>query len=98
MIEGTCHHCGSNLQFDEKVFRNDTCPNCGSDLYCCLNCVEYDESYPNQCRETQAERVLFKDHRNFCEYFKLKKGSSDGRGLDKAAEAKKQLEALFKKK
>ncbi len=50
--KGFCHHCGKELEYQEKVFRNDTCQSCGSDLYCCLNCADYDESYGNQCRET----------------------------------------------
>lgn len=98
MTEGLCHHCGGKLEFEEKVFRNDTCPACGSDVYCCLNCNDYDESYPNQCRETEAERVLLKDHRNFCEYFEIAKRGGSQLGKQKAELAKKKLEELFKKK
>jgi hypothetical protein len=97
MLEGNCHHCGDGLQYSEKVFRNDTCPSCGSDVYCCMNCLEFEESYPNQCKEPQAERAILKDHRNFCEYFALSKGRQSSRGAEKAAEARKKLEALFKK-
>lgn len=97
MKKGFCHHCGKELTYQEKVFRNDTCPGCGSDVYCCLNCRDYDESASNQCREPQAERVTVKDRRNFCEYFTLKEGQSASRSADKAAEARKKLEALFKK-
>jgi hypothetical protein len=95
--KGFCHHCGKELEYQEKVFRNDTCAGCGSDLYCCLNCVDHDESCANQCREPQAERVTVKDRRNFCDYFRLKEGRSATRSADKAAEARRKLEALFKK-
>lgn len=97
MKKGFCHHCGHALEIAEKVFRNDTCPACGSDLYCCLNCVDYDTSAHNECREPQVERVSVKDRRNFCEYFKLKEGAPTSKAADKAAEARRKLEALFKK-
>jgi len=97
MKKGFCHHCGESLEFQEKVFRNDTCRNCGSDVYCCLNCSEYDESAANQCREPQAEEVSVKDRRNFCEYFKLDEKTRSASARDKAEEARRKLEALFKK-
>jgi hypothetical protein len=98
MKSGFCHHCGASLEFVERVFRNDTCKACGSDVHCCLNCSEYDESAPNQCREPQAERVTVKDRRNFCEYFNLRRGRGSSAAADKAAAARKKLEGLFKKK
>ncbi|MDA8408420.1 MAG: hypothetical protein M0T73_16385 [Deltaproteobacteria bacterium] len=97
MKRGFCHHCGESLEFAEKVFRNDTCPGCGSDVYCCLNCAEYDETVSNQCVEPQSEKVSVKDRRNFCDYFDLSAKKSLGSARDKAAEAKRKLEALFRK-
>ncbi len=97
MKKGSCHHCGNPLEFVERVFRSDTCSKCGSDVYCCLNCSNYDEAAHNQCREPQAEKVSVKDRRNFCEYFTLSEGPSSSKAADKAAEARKKLEALFKK-
>ena len=97
MKEGSCYHCGETLRFDEKVFRNDTCKKCGSDVHCCLNCTDYDESAPNQCREPQAEKVSVKDRRNFCDYFRLREGKFRSGAADKAAEARRKLEALFGK-
>ena len=97
MKEGACHHCGKSLEFVEKVFRNDTCPGCGSDVYCCLNCANYDESAPNQCREPQVEKVSVNDRRNFCDYFVLREGPASSTASDKAAEARRKLEDLFKK-
>jgi hypothetical protein len=97
MRKGSCHHCGRPLEFEDKVFRKDTCPGCGSDVYCCLNCVNYDESAHNQCRESQAEKVTVKDRRNFCEYFELREGQALGSAAQKAAEARRKLDALFKK-
>jgi hypothetical protein len=98
MKKGSCHHCGNALEYAERVFRNETCPKCGSDVYCCLNCSNYDESAHNQCREPQAEKVSVKDRRNFCEYFTLREGPGSSKAADKAAEARRKLEALFKKR
>lgn len=97
MKRGFCHHCGESLEFAEKVFRNDTCPGCGSDIYCCLNCYEYDESASDLCKERQSEKVSVKDRRNFCDYFVLSSKEVSGNARNKAAEAKRKLEALFMK-
>jgi hypothetical protein len=97
MMKGSCQHCGRLLEFDDRVFRNDTCPGCGSDVRCCLNCADYDESYANQCKEPQTERVTVKERRNFCEYFSLREGSTTSRKADKAADAKRKLDELFKR-
>lgn len=97
MKKGYCHHCGIEMEFVDKVFRTDTCTNCGVDVRCCLNCSEYDESASDQCREPQSERVTVKDRRNFCDYFSLREGRPGSTTVDKAAEAKRKLEALFKK-
>jgi hypothetical protein len=96
MKKGFCHHCSAVLEFEEKVFRNDTCPSCGSDVYCCLNCAEHDESAPNQCREPQVEKVSVKDRRNFCEYFTLREGQASSNAADRAGKARRKLEELFK--
>jgi hypothetical protein len=97
MQRGSCHHCGRALEFPEKVFRHDTCPGCGSDLYCCLNCRDYDEFASNRCRESQAERNTVKDRRNFCEDFRFREGPASSSAARKAADSRRKLEALFKK-
>jgi hypothetical protein len=97
MKKGFCYRCGAPLEFVEKVFRQDACPSCDADVRCCLNCAEYDESAPDQCREPQIEKVTVKDRANFCEYFTLREGEPPTRRVDKAAEAKRKLEQLFKK-
>lgn len=93
-----CHHCGAIIDFPEKIFRNDTCPFCGSDLYCCLNCAEFSPSHSNQCREPLSERVAVRDRRNFCEYFSPTASGSSATARAKADAARAKLEALFSKK
>jgi hypothetical protein len=50
----------------------------------------------NQCRETQAERVIDKQRANFCEYFSPRKATA-APPPSPAIAARAKLEALFKK-
>ena len=60
-------------------------------------CVEYDTSYPNQCREPTVEEVRKKDEANFCDHFKPKAGAYVARNSAEAERSKSALDALFKK-
>ena len=91
-----CAFCGGAIKLGrEKVSRNDTCPHCGRDLRCCRQCKFYDPHAYNSCREVAAERVVDKERSNFCDYF-VPTGSRK-KSVNKQEEAKKALEALFKK-
>ena len=93
----TCHHCRKKLDTDLKAGRRDTCPFCDADLHVCLNCLFYDPGSYNQCRESQAERVVDKERSNFCDYFNFR-DAVDGESLEeKKQNAQEKLEALFKK-
>ena len=89
-----CHRCGSDVEVEEKISRQDTCLNCGVALYCCLNCRFYDENAYHQCRETETEWVSDKSAANFCDYLQLGTAGTTG-GPDKSADARKKLEELF---
>lgn len=92
-----CFSCQKDVRLEEKVGFRDECAHCGADLHVCLNCRFYDAAAYNECREPQAERVVDKERANFCEYFQP--GTSSGPPVrDAAADAKKKLAALFKKK
>ena len=90
-----CAFCGNKITINGKVMKNDECPNCSRDLRCCKQCKFYDLHAYNDCKEVMAERVVDKERANFCEYFVLR-GSSLGK-VNKGQDAKKALEALFKK-
>ena len=90
-----CHKCRKDIADDFFVGRQTLCPSCGADLHCCLNCSFYEVGAYNDCRESQAERVLDKTRSNFCDFFRFKETgissvSADSNPTDK-------LEALFKK-
>lgn len=90
-----CHSCKQELELEEKVGRQDTCPQCQAYLHCCLNCRFYDPTAYNECREPSAERVVDKEQGNFCDYFEP--GPTVRKSSDQATDAKKALEDLFKK-
>jgi hypothetical protein len=90
-----CWHCGTSLTHLDYG-RQDTCTHCGRPTRVCLNCVFHDRSCNNECRETQADRVVDKERSNFCDYFKPKGGPGSGAPSKDAIKA--AAEALFKKK
>ena len=91
-----CTFCGGSIRLDgRKVSRNDTCPHCGRELRCCRQCKFYDTHAYNSCREVTAERIVDKERSNFCDYF-VPTGSRQ-KSVNKKEEAKRALEALFKK-
>jgi hypothetical protein len=93
----SCFHCGRQIEIKERVGFRDTCRACDRPLHVCLNCEFYDPAYNNQCRETQAERVVDKDRANFCEYFSARTADANPR-LSKAGDVRAKLDDLFKKK
>lgn len=91
-----CHKCKNEINVPKLVGRKDTCPLCQADFRCCLNCRHYDPNYYNQCRESQAERVLDKNRANFCDYFKFKDSASEGMTKGDKDSSRKKLDDLFK--
>ena len=93
-----CFSCGGEIKVVDRIGRSEACSRCGADLHCCRNCKFYDPSAYNECREPQAERVLEKERSNFCDYFEIAAQPYTMKGSDAAAEAKRKLEGLFRKK
>jgi hypothetical protein len=92
---GTCWHCGNTLGALDYG-REDVCPKCGWNTKVCRNCEFYERGAHNDCRESQAERVVDKERSNFCDYFRPRGGpggNAPGRDALKSA-----AEALFGKK
>ncbi|NMC62874.1 MAG: hypothetical protein GYA55_06855 [SAR324 cluster bacterium] len=96
-MELLCFHCGKKIEASGlgNFGRNETCPQCDSDVHVCLNCKHYDEHSYNDCREEQAERVLEKDRRNFCEYFSPRTARISAKSTD-SENTRKKLDDLFK--
>lgn len=94
-----CHACGAPVTVDEPVSRDAECSACRTDLRSCINCRHYDPAYHNQCRETEAEIVVDKQRRNFCEYFSYSREpfASGAVQAKRASDARAKLDALFRK-
>ena len=90
-----CAFCKAEVKIEDSVSRSESCPHCGRALRCCRQCKFYDQHAYNECREVMAERVVDKERGNFCDYY-VPRGSAR-RKVDRAQDAKKALEALFKK-
>ena len=96
-MSANCFKCGVSLEYGPgaRPARKDECSKCRADVHVCLNCKHYDSKAYNQCKESQAERVLDKDRSNFCDYFSLFDGVRSA-ATEKMDHLKK-LDDLFKK-
>ena len=90
-----CYVCRTTIDPLSKVGIRDTCPRCHRDLHVCKNCAFHDPSAQNQCRENQAEQVSDREKSNFCTWFKP--GGPGKAQSRETTEARKKLDALFKK-
>ena len=92
-----CQACQTEIPLaaGESVGFRDACDRCRTDLHICLNCDHYDATTYNECRESNAERILDKDRANRCEYFRPTDRIGAGGGDQDDAIA--DLENLFKK-
>jgi hypothetical protein len=66
-------------------------------LHSCRNCRFYDVKAHHECREPQSEWVQDKAGGNYCEYFEASLTPATTSN-DRAAEARRKLDELFRKK
>jgi ribosome-binding protein aMBF1 (putative translation factor) len=93
-----CWKCGASLAaLSLPLRRLDACKACNAELHVCRMCVEYDTTYPNQCREPTVEEVRKKNEANFCDHFKPKNNAFVSRDTSAAERSKAALDALFKR-
>jgi hypothetical protein len=91
-----CQHCGTSINLSEPIPRDAECSGCGRDLRACIQCRHYDPALNNSCRETEAEPVVEKERRNFCEFFAPARGARPkADDSSRQAQARAKLEALF---
>ncbi len=91
-----CHACKKAINVEGKISFREDCQHCGADLHVCLMCKFHDVSAYNECRESQAERVLDKAKANRCDYFQLN-NLQNSSTTDSTQSTKTQLDALFSK-
>lgn len=92
----TCYHCHKTIPIlgAFKIVRTEECPYCSTSLHCCRMCTFYDPKVYNECRESNADRIVDKEKANFCDYFNLSDGSHAG---DAKEDLLNQAASLFKK-
>jgi len=95
----SCWFCRSGLPYPPyaMVPRESECPSCGRDLHGCRNCRHFDPAKNNLCREPNAEWIADRERANFCDFFQLADVPAGAAGRDRASEARKKLDDLFKK-
>lgn len=90
-----CYQCSAEIA-SNNTGRQDSCEKCGRDVHVCRNCSNWDRNYNNECRESQADRVVDKEKSNFCDWWKPHGGAG---GISAGRDAMKSAaDALFKKK
>ncbi len=94
----SCFKCGEKIAYPSAspVGKRDTCPKCDADLHCCRNCRFYDPGKHNQCTESQAEWVRYKEEANFCDYFSPNPILMAQNGSSAPSDSKKKFDSLFK--
>lgn len=95
VVYTACAFCGEMLPMGGSWQKSDACPRCGKALRCCRQCMFYDPRAYNECREVGTERIMDKERANACDHF-LPRGPNRKRS-DRTREARKALEALFRK-
>lgn len=97
-LEVSCPSCRRLHSYTDLVPFRAECEACSADLHVCITCRLHDRYAENECREDDAEPVAKKDRANLCEYWKPLAPGEANAATSAADEAKKKLEALFKKK
>ena len=88
-----CYNCKTEWIGNNKPGRQETCVGCDNYLHCCLNCLFYDQTSYNECRESQADRVVDKEKYNFCDYFSFRTGTN--KNDSQKSNARKAFDDLF---
>lgn len=96
-----CHYCRTSLSLEVQK-KNRLCPNCGSDIHCCRNCVLYDEALSSKCKEPESPWIRDRSVLNTCPYFEFN-GQNPSQPQAEAIEitseaerAKEAFRALFR--
>ena len=93
-IKLQCFDCQKEIEIPREFSRREECPECGADIHACKNCVFYDESSYNDCRESSADVFPEKERANHCDYFQI---SSELKSQSSKEDLLSAAEALFKK-
>lgn len=71
----TCWKCGASVE--EKVQFRSICEHCFAYLHCCKGCSNYCVGKPNDCLIPATDPISDREKNNYCEDFKILKGSNN---------------------
>ena len=89
-----CWKCGKDIA-QERVYRQDVCPVCGSYLHSCRNCQFYAPGSHYDCKESIEDLVADKETANFCDSYRVHRSFDPAAAKASAAEKLKKLDSLF---
>lgn len=91
-----CWHCGGSLHDVPRPLRPSMrCPSCQVDLHACRMCRSYDPRYIGGCSHDRADKVLDKQHANYCTHFRPDPTAFKEQPQAAADQARDELAALF---
>ena len=100
-----CHYCRASLSAEVQG-KNRLCPQCGSDLHSCKNCVHFDPALGSKCKEPDSPWISDRDSQNTCTYFEwtmtrmpqgaLRHLSETTEYISEVEKAKQAFRALFR--
>ena len=89
-----CKVCGTE-NTPESVVASSRCSKCDADLHTCTHCTFFDTSAPNQCRQSDAERIGSKAKANECVYFEPRLTHEFKQESESPRDAKAAFDSLF---
>ncbi len=79
-----------------KVYRDDTCSQCGKSLRSCRNCLYYAPGQQYDCKEHISEQVTDKESANYCDSYSPNRSTEQGSGEKKKKDdARNAFDKLF---
>ena len=91
-----CARCGYELTVATAWSPDSTCQRCGSDLYSCAQCANFDTSAPFECQKPIPVRVSPKDTRNSCTFYEPRTTVERETKSPAPTSARKAFDDLFK--
>ncbi|HZS43993.1 MAG TPA: hypothetical protein VFC63_02735 [Blastocatellia bacterium] len=94
-----CSLCGSVVPKLETITFTTQCPKCKSDLHSCKNCIHFDTSARNECRQPIQERIKKKDMANNCTFYQPRQTveRETTTSSERITDARSAFDKLFKK-
>ncbi len=91
-----CWKCGEPVKRSRLPIRRlDECQVCRTPLHVCRMCRHYDTRLINGCRHDHADKVVEKEHANFCQFFRPRSNANLSPVNRESNAARFELDELF---